>query len=175
METKEFINKYYDSAIKAASVDNWNPLIILTVAAHESDMGESCPRNMFFGAKIPKGWTGKKQLLRTWEELDHPNGKFPEIISVTKKVENGKEKYVYRIRDWFKAFDTPEESFIDYTNIIKTRKRYSKAFESRKDPFEYFVQIKLAGYATDAKYTLKLKAMYNKLKTEIDNNLLIKQ
>ncbi|NOT37918.1 MAG: peptidoglycan hydrolase [Saprospiraceae bacterium] len=167
MKIRNFIEKYSKAAIDVAFKNNWDYLIILTVAAHESNYGLNSPGNMFFGAKIPKGWAGKKQLLKTWEEHATPNVKYPEIISITPFIKNGVQRYRYRIRDYFKAFDTPEGSFQDYVDKIAKYSRYRKAFESRQNPERYFIEIGKSGYATDSSYTIKLNKIYKTLTDDI--------
>lgn len=163
---KEFISKYKAAAELAAIPEGFDPIIILTAAAHESAFGRYAFGNNFFGTKPGKNWTGKTQLLRTTEYSINPNLKFPEILSRIQKEVRGKLLWEYKVRDYFRAYDTPEEGFKDYINFIKSFKRYSKALEAKNDPIKYFSEIGKAGYATDSAYTVKLLNVYNQIKSQ---------
>lgn len=160
---KNFVNKYLDAAKAASNESGIDYRIILTQAGLESAYGQFAFKNNFFGFKTGKNWTGKKQLLKTFEESKNPNLKFPEIISITPKVVKGDTIYVYRIRDWFRAYDTPLEGFLDHGRTLSSNKRYAVAMSFKNDPERFFIEIKKAGYATDFNYTKKLNAVYQNI------------
>lgn len=55
----------------------------------------------------------------------------------------------------FRAYDSYQDSFEDYCQLITGLRRYRAAAKA-KDPFTYAVELQRAGYATDPKYASKL-------------------
>ena len=160
----EFVKKYIDYAKEAEKQNGIDYRITLTQAALESGFGKFAFGNNFFGVKAGKSWTGKKQLLKTNEESENGNLKFPEIISITPTVfKNGKAGFIYRIRDWFRAYDSPLEGFLDRGKLIATSRRYKAAMSFKNDPEQFFIEIQKAGYATDTQYAKKLQDTYQKI------------
>ncbi|MGQ8868561.1 glucosaminidase domain-containing protein [Myroides sp. TSA_177.3] len=104
-------------------------------------------RNNFFGIK----WTGKgeKQLVTTTEILWSANVQFPVVLSMTKRADG---KYVYKVKDYFRKYDTLEQSFQDHALFFQENKRYAKAWEVRGDYNRFFEEIAEAGYATADNY-----------------------
>ena len=120
---------------------------------------------MFFGVKATKTTPPeKKQLLRTKEVLACPTptkeGLFPEIISITQRADG---KYLYIVRDWFRKYDSPEESFTDHALLLSQHPRYQKAMRYKSDPYRFAEEIAAAGYATDPQYARKLKIIIDQL------------
>lgn len=165
--TKNFIEKYKQAALDASAQNGINYLIILTQAAHESAFGKYAFGNNFFGIKHGKNWKGKKQLLRTTEYSINPNLTFPEIISKTLVTKKGKQLWEYKIRDYFRAYDTPAEGFLDHGNFLISNKRYATALTFKDNPEKFFLEVAKAGYATDPRYAEKLIEVYRLIKTQI--------
>ena len=164
----DFVLKYYKDALDSEKATGVPALFTLAQAALESGWGKHAPGNMFFGIKAGKSWKGKRQLLRTTEYLSTPNSKaFPEVISVT-PVGNGKYKYV--VRDWFRAYDSPRESFIDHGNFFIQNKRYSDAFKT-KDSKAWATAVAKAGYATAPDYASILHKIIDRMKGSADQVL----
>lgn len=148
MTPVEFAAKYYKYAVQSEKETGVPALLTLAQAALESGWGKHAPGNMFFGIKAGKSWQGKKQLLRTTEILSKPDVKFPEVISVT-PLDSGKYKYV--VKDWFRAYDSPKDSFSDHGKFLRENKRYAEAF-LYKDPKQFATEVAKAGYATAPDY-----------------------
>lgn len=162
---KEFIKAYYPFAKQTQDKTGIDARFTLAQAALESGWGERAIGNMFFGVKANKNTPiEKKQLLTTREVLSSPDAVFPEIISIT-PIEGG--KYQYRVKDWFRKYDSPEESFTDHANFFYENKRYSKALEVKSDPYLFADAIAAAKYATDPNYADTLK----KVIRTIENNM----
>ena len=85
---------------------------------------------------------------------------FPEIISV-RKTANG--QYYCQVRDWFRKYNSPEESFTDHARLLSQHPRYQKAMRYKNDPYRLAEEIAAAGYATDPKYAYKLKIIIDQL------------
>jgi len=140
MQIKDFVNKYWQSAVKCANYYTLPLPVILTQAGLESGWGESLYGNNFFGIKADASWKGDKQLLWTYEYI------------------NGVKT---RVQSYFRKYATPEESFMDYGAFIYGNKRYQAARETYKidgNMHGYIDRIAAAGYATAPDYASSLKA-----------------
>lgn len=154
---KQFIQKYLPYAKQTEAKTGIDATFTLAQAALESGWGERAVGNMFFGVKATKDTpVNKRQLLGTREVLKNPDAVFPEIISKTKRADG---KYEYVVKDWFRKYDSPEESFTDHANFFFENKRYAKALEVRYNPYSFAEEIAKAGYATDPKYAESLKSV----------------
>ena len=115
----------------------------------ESGWGAAAPGNNFFGIKSKATDPPEiRQLLRTQEVLDRPDVQFPEVISVTQRPDG---KYLYVVRDWFRVYATPEESFTAHGNHLRNNARYAPAFE-HTDAYVFARAVADAGYATATNY-----------------------
>lgn len=156
MTPKEFIKQYKPFALETERKTGISHLFTLAQAALESRWGERAEGNNFFGIKA-KATTSlpNKQLWVTKEELAVPNSnKFPEVLSIT-KLSNG--KYLYRVKDWFMKYITPEEGFSAHSQFFFINKRYAKALLVRNDPYKFAEEVAKAGYATAPDYAKILK------------------
>lgn len=164
LSPKEFVKAYLPYAKQTEQKTGIDARFTLAQAALESGWGASAPGNMFFGVKASKNTPeNQKQLIRTREILSSPNVKFPVVISVTPK--NG--KYEYIVKDWFRKYDSPEQSFTDHANFFFANKRYAQALTVRNDPNAFADAIAKAGYATDPNYARTLRTMIKM----IENNM----
>jgi len=155
-----FVEKYYEFAKQTELKTGLNAIAVLAQSALESGWGRSAPGNMFFGVKDSDGKNGNEQLLQTTEYSRRMDLKFPVIISITPVVKNGVKMYKYIVKDWFRKFSTPEESFTHHAEFFKKNlKRYGTAWAVRGDYEKFFVAIAKAGYATDPDYAKKLTSM----------------
>ena len=93
-----------------------------------------------FGIKAGAGWTGKVAEVRTTEYI---NG---EARKVTAK---------------FRAYDSFEDSFRDYANLINNNPRYAQARAQTGSSYAYASGLQKAGYATDPEYASKLSRAIN--------------
>ena len=159
MTAKQFVQKYLKSSMDVETKTGINHLFILAQAALESGWGKSAPGNMFFGVKASKSTPAeKKQLLTTSEVFsdDKQGYRFPQVISITKRTDG---KYLYRIKDWFRKYDTPEECFADHADFFYRNKRYAEALKVKYDPYLFAEAVAKAGYATAPNYAGTLKSM----------------
>lgn len=159
MTPKEFIKQYKPFALETERKTGISHLFILAQAALETGWAKSVPGNMFFGVKASKDTPeNKRQLLLTTEVLNSPNMKhlFPQVMSV-KMLTNG--KWLYKVKDWFRKYDTPEECFTDHAQFFFKNKRYAKALEVKADPYKFAEEVAKAGYATAPDYAEQLKAV----------------
>ncbi|SHN45966.1 glycoside hydrolase family 73 protein [Chitinophaga sp. CF418] len=154
-----FFKLYYRGALQCERETGVPALVILAQAALESGWGEDVPGNMFFGIKADASWKGKRQLLTTREVHSSKSVRYPEVISITRRDDG---KYDYRVKDWFRAYDTAAESFADHGRFLKENPRYKAAFNTT-DPRKFVDAIAAAGYATDPNYGKTLKSIIKSL------------
>ena len=170
-----FKEKYLPYAMESERKTGISAIFILAQAALETGWGKYAPGNMFFGIKASATTPAeKRQLLRTQEVLSAvPQIEdFPEIISVADgedspeiiggcKAATG--QYYCQVRDWFRKYNSPEESFTDHARLLSQHPRYQKAMRYKNDPYRLAEEIAAAGYATDPKYAYKLKIIIDQL------------
>lgn len=157
MTKQDYVNKFYPGAKKSQDKTGFSALATLAQGALESGWGDVAPGNMLFGVKDTDGINGNEQLLTTTEYSRNANAKFPRIISVTPVIRKGQKYYKYKIKDYFRKFDTIEECFTDHIQFFLRNRRYSEAVKVRQDPYKFIEAIAKAGYATDPNYALLLK------------------
>lgn len=157
MTPKEFIKKYKPFALETERKTGISALFILAQSALETGWAKSIPDNNMFGVKAKAGTPPeKRQLVVTREVLSSPNVAFPEIIRITKRAD-GRFKYI--VKDWFRKYDSPEESFTDHANLFLNNKRYAKALLVKSDPYKFAEEVAKAGYATEPTYAERLKGV----------------
>jgi flagellar protein FlgJ len=167
MKQIDFVKKYIPFAKQAEEKKGISAVFTLAQAALESGWGESAPGNMFFGVKASKDTPeNKRQLLTTTEVLsdDKQGYRFPLVLSITRRADG---KYTYRIKDWFRKYDTPEECFSDHADFFYRNKRYSEALKVKHDPYLFAEAIAQAGYATDPNYSNTLKSIIRTIETNL--------
>ena len=104
------------------------------------------------------GWQGGRQLITTTEYGSHPNLTFPYIYpGYPQATPEGTWKY--RIKDYFRAYASPTDSFKDWGGLLSGRARYRSAMQQAHDPFAFAEAVARAGYATDPKYAQSIKRM----------------
>lgn len=168
---REFVKKYLPFAKETQEKTGVKRLAVLAQAALESGWGKHAPGNMFFGVKDFDGVNGNEQLLQTVEYSRRRDLKFPVIISVTPVTKNGLPYFKYIVKDYFRKYNTPEESFTDHVNFFIKNKRYSEALKCKEDPYLFLQKVAEAGYATDPDYYSKCKvtmASIQKIMQEIE-------
>jgi len=160
MNKQDFVTKFYPFAKQAAQQTGIPVLFALGQSALESGWGKHAPGNMLFGIKVGSGnnfggWTGKRQLITTTEYSSRSNLNFPFIYEgYPKRIAGGKWKY--RIKDYFRAYPTPLEAFLDWGGLLSKAKRYRPAMSFASDPYRFAEKIIKAGYATDPNYVSKV-------------------
>lgn len=122
-----YINTYRDIAVSEMKRTGVPASITLAQGMVESDYGRSTlarTANNHFGIKCHNGWTGP--TVRHHDD---------------------------RRNDCFRKYRSPQESFYDHSDFLKTGVRYSSLFNL--DPTDYKAWargLKKAGYATDPRY-----------------------
>lgn len=171
MTPEQFVISFFSFAKASAAKSGISHIAMLAQAAWESGWGKHAPGNMLFGIKASMSLPeSKRQLITTTEYLRKPDVKFPEVISVT-RMSNG--LYKYKIKDWFRKYDTPEESFTDHSNFFLQNKRYAEALKVKHDPYLFIDAIAKAGYATDPTYAKNLKQVAEMIQKKIEKLKLV--
>ena len=161
MTPKEFITKFLPFALETERKTGISALFILAQSALETGWGKYAPGNMMFGVKATVSTPPeKRQLVQTTEILSTDKAKFPVIIKIEKRPDG---RYKYTVKDWFRKYDSPEESFTDHARLFLTNKRYAKALEVKTDPYKFAEEVAKAGYATEPTYVERLKGVIRKV------------
>lgn len=159
MTPKQFVSTLLPFAKQTEAKTGISAIAILTQAALESGWGKASPGNMYFGVKDTDGVNGNEQLLTTTEYSRRADLKFPVIISVTPVLIGGQKYFKYKVKDYFRKYKTPEESFTDHATFFLKNKRYAAALKVKSDYNKFFDEIAKAGYATAPDYAKTLKSV----------------
>ncbi|MEA4882384.1 MAG: glucosaminidase domain-containing protein [Clostridia bacterium] len=117
---------------------------------------------MLAQAALETGWlsapvrdkaTGKEAL-----NLFNIKGQGPAGYVVHNDHEYPKGKKIV-VEAQFRAYNSYEESFSDYAQLIANSPRYASAMAVRDDPIAFAWELQRCGYATDPKYAEKLTAI----------------
>ncbi|NVO11721.1 MAG: glucosaminidase domain-containing protein [Bacteroidales bacterium] len=154
MNLLQFVESFFSYAFNSQKTYGVPFEVALAQSILETGYGKFAPGNMMFGVKAGSNWKGDKQLIKTTEYHDTDKVKYPEIIRIEKQP-NG--KYLYTVRDYFRKYPTPQESFNDYA--IMLTKNFKTAFQYSSDPFRFAKELALRGYATDPNYYSKLESL----------------
>ena len=168
MTPKEFITKFLPFALETERKMGISALFILAQSALETGWGQHAPGNMMFGVKATVSTPPeKRQLVQTTEILATDKAKYPVIIKIEKRPDG---KYKYTVKDWFRKYDSPEESFTDHARLLLTNKRYAKALQVKSDPYKFAEEVAKAGYATEPTYAERLKKVIRTIERIMTND-----
>lgn len=141
MTRQDFVNKYGGFVKAATAGTGIFPETLFAQAIIESsdshgNLGASplaAKYNNWFGIKANKAWKGKSVNMKTGEYTGTPNATI--------------------INDYFRAYDSVEDSIKDYVNFLKGNSRYASAgVFSATSPQQQGQLLQKAGYATGAGY-----------------------
>lgn len=163
----EFFLKYKELAQNSQRVTGVPASVTLAQAYLESGAGKSSltvQDNNFFGIKAGSKWIGKKSLWATWEYIPYSkktyytnyfNTEGRQIISIS-PYSSDKEKW--RVKDYFRKYDSAEDSFTDHAQIysVKKAKEIVSKIGDNLDYKLWATALKQAGYATDINYHNKI-------------------
>lgn len=139
---EDFVQSLLPYAEKVARELGVEPRVLVAQAALETGWGKHMIRddqggssNNFFGIKADQRWSGSVANTMTHEYFDGQR---------------------MNVRDAFRAYGHPGESFQDYADFIKSNSRYREALQHAEDPQAYTRALQEAGYATDPNYADKI-------------------
>jgi len=144
--SKEFVGRVWPHAVEASRSTGIPPQFLVGHSALESGWGKSEIKRAdgstsynLFGIKAGKNWTG------------------PTVEATTTEYIDGQPRQVV---ERFRAYNSYEESFRDYANLLRNNTRYSAVIGSQ-DGTEFARRLQQAGYATDPMYADKLSRIIN--------------
>lgn len=164
MSPKEFVNTFLPYAKETEQKTGISAIAILAQAALESGWATKAPNFMFFGVKDSDGINGNEQLITTTEYSKRNDLNFPVILKVEPVMIQGQKFFKYTIKDYFRKFKSPEESFTHHAQFFLKNGRYKTALEVRDNPERFVEEIAKAGYATDPNYSKTLKQIIAMIK-----------
>jgi len=142
-----FVRQHSDVANKVEKETGIPASFMLGQAGHETGWGKyqikqkgGAPSFNLFGIKAGGSWTGKVAEVTT-----------------TEFVNGVAQKKVAR----FRAYDSYEDSFKDYSRLISESPRYAKARQQTGSAHAFASGLQKAGYATDPDYAAKLSRAIN--------------
>jgi len=150
---EEFMATMLPMAEKAAARLGVEPRFLVAQAALETGWGKSMIKQRdgsnshnLFGIKA-NGWSGESAQVRTTEYV---NGKPVKQMA------------------GFRAYDSFEQSFNDYVNLLQNSGRYQtavKVADSSGNSEHFMRELQKAGYATDPQYANKVNQIARKVQT----------
>lgn len=139
---EEFIESLLPHAEAAAKALGVDPRILLSQAALETgwgrymiEDGEGNNSHNFFGIKADERWDGATAETMTHEVFDGRT---------------------IQLRDAFRAYENPSQSFADYADFLQSNPRYQQALSQADDAEAFTRSLQAAGYATDPQYADKI-------------------
>ncbi len=142
-----FVRQHSDVANKVEKATGIPASFMLGQAGHETGWGQhqiklkgGAPSFNLFGIKAGASWTGKVAEVTTTEFVD-----------------GAPQKRVAR----FRAYDSYEDSFKDYSRMISESPRYAKVRQQTGSAQAFAAGLQKAGYATDPDYAAKLSRAIN--------------
>ena len=139
LSTEDYVKRYKDIAIHEMKRSGIPASITLAQGILESGSGNSklaIDANNHFGIKCHKDWTGPKVY-----HDDDAKG------------------------ECFRKYKSANESYLDHSNFLVGKKRYSLLFDLKKDDYVSWAHgLKKAGYATNPKYPELLIKLINEHK-----------
>ena len=142
----DFIHKLMPHANIASESTGIPAHFMLAQAALESGWGkheirhpDNSPSFNLFGIKAGRNWQGDT------------------VDTVTTEYING---VPHKTVEKFRAYDSYEEGFRDYANLLSNNPRYEKVVNTQ-NPAEFAYGLQRAGYATDPQYGNKLMRILN--------------
>lgn len=144
---QDFVQQHQEAAERIEQQSGIPAHYMMGQAAHETGWGkreikhaDGSPSFNLFGIKAGPGWTGKVAEVTTTEYV------------------NGEAR---KVKAKFRAYDSYEDSFRDYANLITNSPRYEKVLAKTASPLAFATELKRAGYATDPDYAGKLSRVIN--------------
>jgi peptidoglycan hydrolase FlgJ len=139
---QEFVEHLLPIAERVAPELGVDPTVLLAQSALETGWGQKMirsqdgrPSHNLFGIKAGTSWAGDSVNVSTLE--------FRDGLMVREQAS-------------FRAYDSFEDSFRDYVQLIRSQSRYASAVQHAANPDAYGYHLQRAGYATDPEYAEKV-------------------
>jgi len=141
----DFVDKMMPYAKEAAAIIGVSPQTLIAQAALETGWGQKIVADdkksssfNLFNIKADKRWDGEQVDVNTIE--------YREGVALKEKAS-------------FRAYDSFEESFSDFSQFIKNSPRYEKALDNVGNSARFLQELQQAGYATDPNYASKIMSV----------------
>ncbi|MDD3815984.1 MAG: glucosaminidase domain-containing protein [Desulfocapsaceae bacterium] len=150
-KAEKFVFKFWEPAKRWEKKTGLSAIFTLAQGGLERGWSIASPGYNLFGITASSNYRGKKVLLRTKEQHDTPNVKYPVIHSIRK--DEKKKKYIYDCERYFRVYNSYEECFADRLKVLQ-KPHFSHAWPHRGDPFEFVRQLQAGRkkYATGSGY-----------------------
>jgi len=137
--------------------------IKLAQSALETGYGKRVIRNNYFGIKDKSRSSSKITTTEYYNEREFKRNR-AHIIRYSKVRRNGRQMYKCTVRDHFKNYQTPWQSFRDHSLYLSKNKRYAPLFTGGKKFEAWAEKIGSSkdggvGYATSPVYGEQLKSI----------------
>jgi flagellum-specific peptidoglycan hydrolase FlgJ len=165
MTPQVYIKTYYTFAKQVEKEFGIPVVFSLGQSALETGWGKTIVGNMMFGVKDTDGVNGNEQLLTTTEYHNTPHVKYPVIFTIIELVKG--KRWKYKVKDWFRKYPTPYESFRDHAIFLQSNKRYREALTYKYMPFQFAKSVCDAGYATAPDYWTNLESVMKRVQSLI--------
>lgn len=166
MRVSDFVAWIYPQAKKLGEID---PLFVTAQAALESGWGSSAIGNNLFGITKGSSWNGAVRLVTTTEYFCRPDVTFKAPEEVLEVVQLGERKYKYKVKRFFRDYDTVGDCLNDHFRILR-KKGYADAWPYRHDAREYLRRIVDSvgsKYATDPNYVETMQKIIEMVKSQV--------
>lgn len=150
-KAEKFIFKFWEPAKRWEKTTGLSAIFSLAQGGIERGWSIASTGFNLFGITASEKYTGPKVLLRTKEQHDTPNVKYPKIYSI--RWDAKKQKYIYDCERYFRVYKSYEECFADRFKILQ-QPHFSHAWPHRGDPYEFVRQLQAGRkkYATGSDY-----------------------
>lgn len=139
MDVKTFVNTFAPYAVASEKKTGVPAVFSLAQSALETGWGGRVAGNNMFGIKDTQEGVPGVYVWTT--EYNRTTGLWQ------------------RIKQLFRKYASPEESFTDHGNFLKNNPRYRAAFNVSRYPDLFAQLVAKAGYATDPDYAEKIIAI----------------
>lgn len=156
---EKFINEMYPFAQRAASKLNTSADVLIAIAALETGWGVHTPKSRANGDSF------------NYFGIKANNWKGPKLINETKEFDG---KKMIEVKDSFRMYRSPEESFNDFAKFLLSSPRYQNAVTAGRNPEVFIHELQKAGYATDPNYAEKVISILNGEFLRSNQNVKIK-
>lgn len=140
-----FVAALWPAAQASAHELGVDPRVLIAQAALETGWGRSVLQqgdgrssHNLFNIKAGESWEGGRVNVATLEYRDG--------VAMKERAN-------------FRVYDSFNDSFADYVELIKSQPRYRDALANAGDPRQFVNELQRAGYATDPRYAEKIDAI----------------
>ncbi len=143
---EQFVQQVYPYAKQAASKLKTSADVLVAIAALETG----------WGVHVPKANSGQDSF--NYFGIKANNWQGQTVTNMTQEFDGEK---MIMIKDNFRAYQSPADSFNDFVEFLLTNPRYQDAIKQGNDSNAFVAELQKAGYATDPNYAKKVHSILN--------------